>query len=313
MTDDTVKSERNDRKRVRSAFENESKFLNVEEIVPLKTMRPGTKESHKYQQILSTTRAVGLVEQPVVIANPKQLGQYFLLDGHLRIEALKDLGISEVECLIATDDETYTYNKKINRIPPIQEHRMILRAIKRGVTEEMIAEALCLDVQTIKKRKRLLEGICEDAVNILKDSPCPAASFDILKRLTPMRQIEAAELMIGQKNFTVVFARAILASTPEDMLIDPLKKKRTGERAITTEQISRMERELASLQVQVKSVEDTYGIDNLHLTIAKGYIRKLIGNAGVVRWLSQHRQEYLSEFQSVAEIERIAPVSSAAE
>ena len=49
---------------------------------------------------------------------------------------------------MATDDETYTYNKRINRLAPVQEHRMILRAIDRGVPEERIAEALGLDAQT---------------------------------------------------------------------------------------------------------------------------------------------------------------------
>lgn len=60
-------------------------------------------------------------------------------------------------------------------------------------------------------------------------------------------------------------------------------------------------------------MEETYGIDNLHLTVAKGYLRKLLGNARVVRWLLQHRQEYLTEFQSIAEIESLVPVTSAAE
>ena len=62
-------------------------------------------------------------------------------------------------------------------------------------------------------------------------------------------------------------------------------------------------REIARLQMQVKSVEETYGIDNLHLTVTRGYVRKLLGNARVVRWLTQHRQEYLTEFQAVAELE----------
>jgi len=128
-----------------------------------------------------------------------------------------------------------------------------------------------------------------------------------------MRQVEAAELMTGQNNYTATFAKAILAATPEAHLVDPRKKKLRGERAVTAEQISRLERELASLQAQVKSVEETYGIDNLHLTVAKGYIRKILGNARVVRWLSRHRQEYLTEFQSVAEIESLVPVTTAAE
>ena len=74
-----------------------------------------------------------------------------------------------------------------------------------------------------------------------------------------------------------------------------------------------MERELASLQSQVKSVEDSYGVDNLHLTVAKGYVTKLLANARIVRWLAQSRQEYLAEFQAIAEIEHIGTERAAAE
>lgn len=306
-------SENKTRSGVAIAFERESVVIALAQIVPLKTMRPGTKESHKYSQILVSVRAVGLIEPPAVIPDSNHPDRYFLLDGHLRVEALKDLGVEKVECLVATDDETYTYNKWINRLPPVQEHRMILRAIERGVPEERIAEALGVEVPTIRRRRQLLDGICTDAVEILKDAPCPAASFDVLRRMAPIRQVEAAELMMGQSNFTATFAKAILAATPDAMLVDPRKKKPGGERAVTAEQIARLERELAGLQAQVKTVEETYGIDNLHLTVTKGYIRKLLGNARVVRWLSQHRQEYLSEFQSIAEIESIIPVTTAAE
>src|SRR3546814_2800051 len=99
--------------------------------------------------------------------------------------------LTEVECLVAADDDTYTYNKRINRLAPIQEHRMIQRAIDRGVPRERIADALGLDVQTVRKRTRMLEGICPEAVEILKDMPCPAGTFDILRRMAPMRQMEA--------------------------------------------------------------------------------------------------------------------------
>ena len=60
---------------------------------------------------------------------PKQAGFYFLLDGHLRIEALKDLGAQYADCLVATDDDTYSYNKRINRLSAVQDHKMIFQAI----------------------------------------------------------------------------------------------------------------------------------------------------------------------------------------
>ena len=40
---------------------------------------------------------------------------------------------------------------------------------------------------------------------------------------------------------------------------------------------------------------------NLHLTVAKAYLTKLLGNVRVVRWLAQQRPEDLREFQAIAE------------
>lgn len=298
---------------VKLGFERDPVTLRLDQIVPLRNMRQGTKQSKKYAQVLSSVRAIGLVEAPVVTPDGQNQGAYFLLDGHLRIEVLKDLGTSEVDCLISTDDEAYTYNKRINRLAAVQEHRMIVRAVERGVPEERIAEALGLDVRTIKRRFRLLDGISEEVVRLLRDTACPQVVFDILRRMSPMRQIEAAELMLGQNNLSAAFARALLVATPENQRVDPPKKPAADENRVSSEQIARMERELASLQTQVKSVEENYGLDNLHLTVAKGYITKMLGNARIVGWLAQNQPDYLSEFQTIAEIESIAAIRPAAE
>ena len=258
---------------VKVAFEQSTVLLKIDQIVALKVLWPGVKSGKKYAQIISSVRTIGLVESPVVTPDRKHPGVYFLLDGHLRIEALRDLKVSEVECLISTDDEAYTYNKRINRLAAVQEHRMIVRAVDRGVPEERIAEALGLDVVAIRRRFRLLDGICPEASELLKDTPCPMKVFDILRQMAPMRQVEAAELMIGQGNFSTVFAHALLAATPEKQLVKLGKKKLSDTSTVTSDQIVRMERELASLQSQIKSVEDNYGVDNLHLTVAKGYLR----------------------------------------
>jgi hypothetical protein len=297
---------------IRLSFEAESITVTIAQLVPLKTFRPGLKESSKYTQILSSIRAVGLVEAPVVARDPKHPDRYFLLDGHLRIEALKDIGVSEVECIVSTDDETYTYNKRVNRLSAVQEHGMILRAIERGVPEAQIAEALGLDPKSIQSRVRMLNGICRDAIDILKDSPCPIGVFSLLRQMAPIRQIEAAEIMVGQNNFTAVFARVLLAATPDKLRVTLRKKKDDGA-SITSDQLARMERELFNLQMQVKSVEESYGADNLQLILAIGYVKKLLANSRVVRWLTQHHPEYLSEFEAMAGIESFTDGKLAAE
>ncbi len=249
-----------------------------------------------------------MIEAPVVMAASQNPGTWFLLDGHLRLEALKELCITEVECLLATDDDTYTYNKRVNRIPPIQEHRMIARAMERGVSSADIANALNLQVESVMRRFRLLEGISSEAADMLKDTPCSMKVFDILRQMSAVRQIEAADLMIGQSNFTVMFARALRAATPESQLVVAKKGKGGGSPTPSGQQIARMERELAALQTQVESVEDTYGIENLHLTVARGYIAKLLANKRIVRWLANHQQDYLIEFQKIAEIDTLGAI-----
>jgi hypothetical protein len=47
----------------------------------------------------------------------------------------------QVECLLAQDDEVFTYNKRVNRLAVVQEHFMIVRANERGVPEEKLARA----------------------------------------------------------------------------------------------------------------------------------------------------------------------------
>jgi len=57
----------------------------------------------------------------------------------------------------------------------------------------------------------------------------------------------------------------------------------------------------------------TYGIDNLHLTMAKAYLTKLLANDRVVRWLAQHKPEYFTEFQAIAKLASLREAESAAE
>lgn len=284
----------------KNIFLRECVRVKITNILPLKVLRPSVKSSLKYQQILASVQDVGLVEPPAVMPIPDRPGHYFLLDGHLRIESLKDLGQLETDCLVALDDDTYSYNKRINRLSAVQDHKMIVRAMERGVSAERLGKALGLSPQTIKHRFRLLNGICEDAVAMLADTNCPAKVFDILRQMKPLRQIEAAELMAGNKNFSAMFANALLAATPANLL--SFERKTEPEQQVSAESIARMERELAALQMQIKVVEDDYGPDVLHLTVIRGYLSKLLANATIVRWLATHQPEYLKEFQRITEM-----------
>lgn len=292
-----------------AAFEPDYITLPITAILPLRTLPPTIRASRKYQKVLASVSEVGLVEPPVVARSPTQRNTYLLVDGHVRLEVMKDLGRTDVECLVSTDDEAFTYNKRISRLSAVQEHKMICRAIERGVSEERIARALDINPESVRRKVRLLEGICEEVVGILKDKPCPIAVFEILRKMNSLRQIEAAELLVNANNFGVAYASAILAGTPQSQLIAGAKPKRVM--GVTAETMARMERELARLQESISSIQETYGKDHLHLTVIKGYISKLLGNPRVVRHLAHHHPEFLNEFQSIAEMTSTLPTEAA--
>ena len=235
---------------------------------------------------------------------PKQPGYYLLIDGQLRIEALKDLGSTEVDCLVALSDDTYSYNKRISRIAAVQEHRMIVRGMDSGVSPERLSKTLYLSPKTIRDRFRMLHGICDEVVHLMSDIECPRKVFDILRQMTPLRQIEAAELMIGQRNLSIMFAQALLAASQPDQLM-AMPNKRLQDSMVSGESIARLERELSTLQMQVKAVEENYGPDQAELTIIQNYVSSLLNSAPIVRWLSSNRRDYLTEFQNITDMKRL--------
>jgi ParB-like chromosome segregation protein Spo0J len=289
---------------VKQAFEETRLRIPIAQIQPLKLVSPAIKKTPKYLQIVASIREVGIVEPPVVARDRSDLGKYLLLDGHLRIDVLKDMGESEVTCLISTDDEAFTYNKRVNRLAMIQEHRMIVKAVQRGVPEERIAKVLNVDVQSIVRKRKLLDGICPEVAEILKDKHIAIATFTELRKLVPLRQIEAAELMVAMNKFTINYAKSLVAATPQEQLVETDKPKKV--RGLSEEQIALMERESVSLQREFRIAEKSYGADHLDLVLSNGYVGKLLSNARVVRYLAQHHHDILTEFQKLAETETAA-------
>lgn len=285
--------------KVSMAFEPDSVLISLSEILPLKKLPATTKKSRKYQQVAASIREVGIIEPPMVTRQKGKKEKFLLLDGHLRIEVLKELEIEEVTCLVATDDEAFTYNKRINRLATIQEHKMVLKTIERGVPEDRIARALDINVTSIRQKRNLLDGVCPEAADLLKDKHCPINTFYSLKKMKPLRQVEVAELMIAMNNFSVSYSKALLAATPQDQLIDSKTPKTF--KGISSEQIIQMEKEMASLQREIKLIEDSYGPNHLNLVLARGYLVSLANNSKVVQYLTQNHNDILGEFQKISD------------
>lgn len=289
-------------RKVNLAFEQTTERVPLADIIPLKLVTDDLKNSVKFGQIRSSIRQTGLVEQPVVTRDVATPGKYLLLDGHLRLAVLEEMGSTDVVCLIATDDEAYTYNKRISRLAIVQEHRMILSAIERGVPEELIAKTLNVNVNHIRLKRRLLTGICPEVVEMLKDKHVAMNSFTELRKMKPLRQIEAAQLMVAMNKYSVSYAKSLVGATPPSQLVDESKPKKVH--GLTDEQIALMEQESANLDREFRLLEETYGVDHLDLVVATGYVKRLIDNARIVRYMAQHFPELLMEFQRIVEAGR---------
>jgi hypothetical protein len=66
-----------------------------------------------------------------------------------------------------------------------------------------------------------------------------------------------------------------------------------------------MELEMDALEHDLKAVEASYGENMLNLTLARGYIKRLMENAKVVKFLAANYREILSEFESTASAETL--------
>jgi hypothetical protein len=273
--------------------------LPASSIVPSRKLGELAHLSKKVQQIRSSIEEIGLIEPLSVTQEIKRIGKHMLLDGHVRFHVLGAMGVTAMPCLIAKDDEAYTYNNRVNRLSTIQEHLMIRRAIERGVSADRLAKALNVDISHVNKKAKLLDGICAEAQELLKDRVFSVELSRFLRQMKPTRQVECVELMLAANNLTGSYAEAMLIATPPDQLVEGKKTSRAST-GVTQEQMAKMEREMASVQRKYKAVEQSYGQDVLNLVVARAYLVRLLGNSAVVRYLKQRQPDVLVEFEAIA-------------
>jgi ParB/RepB/Spo0J family partition protein len=284
-------------------FEMRRVRIALADILPVRHVKDPQDNIKRYRTIRASIKEVGLIEPLVVYPQKGAPGKYLLLDGHLRHYALKDLGRTEAECIIASDDESFTYNARVNRLNPIAEHKMIMKAVNNGVKPEKIAAALNLSEADVKASMTLLDGINEEAADLLKDKAVSPKAIRLMRKVSGVRQIEIAELMVSAGNYTKGYAEALVLGTPKDQLVNPDEPKQ--KKGMTREEIGKLEAEMETLERDLKAVERSYGDNMLNLTLARGYVKKLLDKARVVRFLNANHPDIFTEFESLAAAEAL--------
>lgn len=284
------------------AFEPLRLTLPIEKVLPIRVTKDPGKVTVRYAAILASIKEVGVIEPLMVFPQKGNPGFYQLVDGHFRLAACQELGKAEVDCLVSTDDEGFTYNARINRLAPIQERQMILKAVESGLSIERIAKVLNLKASDIKTRLNMTEGIAEEAVERLKDKQIGTRTFRLLKQVLPVRQVEIADLMTTANNYSRPYLEALIFGTPKELMAAQARKKK---KALKPEEIARMENEMESLQAEYRACEQTFSASMLQLTVFRRYIMKLLENAKVKRFLMTRHPEIHAELADIVANETI--------
>lgn len=289
---------------IKCCFNEETVSLNISDLLPTKKMPLNYDRSEKFIQIKCTLKAIGLIE-PILIYIDGDQNEIKILDGHLRVEALKELGEVKVECLVSTVYDTYTPNTKVNQVTIIQIQKMLKDAIKAGVPIELLSSSLNVSVESLKGKISILNGINPKVIEILNDKNVPKATFQALKKMVPLRQLECANLMIKFDNFSKNFSHSLLQSSPKETLVETLSKtpaSKEGHKKI----IERLEKEMAHVHVDADKLKETYGSNSLKLTIIISHIKTLLENQILFRWMHKKKPDLLNELIKISEINSLS-------
>jgi hypothetical protein len=108
-----------------------------------------------------------------------------------------------------------------------------------------------------------------------------------------------AEIMVSGGSYSATYARALVVRTPKDQLVEPDSPHLIP--GLKPEDLARMEHEVQAQERDFRMLDETYNEQVMALTLARGYLRPLLENNRVVKYLAKNFQEFLAEFQRIAE------------
>ncbi|QBX68331.1 plasmid partitioning protein RepB C-terminal domain-containing protein [Serratia quinivorans] len=289
---------------IKQCFSNHFHLYPVENLSPSRTIPVNVRSSNKYKQILTSIAEIGLIE-PIIIFISEN-GEHKILDGHLRIEALKDLTITHAHCLISPVEDTYSYNKRVNHLTILQEQRMLQKAVESGVSLEKLCAVLGLSQGIINTRLRISEGISKEALALLADKNVSQNVFDVLRKIKPHKQMDFVTTMVTLNNVTKKFALSMLHTLPAEHLVRKPDNAHEDKDIVKT--LARLEKEMAALQVETQDIQNEFAENNLNLMVVRSYIAKILSKNEVIHWLYDNKSEYLDVLKKVLGVKHLNEV-----
>jgi ParB family chromosome partitioning protein len=277
----------------------------ITKLQPLRERENMNTKTHKgFQRILSSIKAVGLIEPLCVYP---ENGDYVILDGYLRFLACDELHAKTIPCLVYKDKEAYTFNRMVNRLSGYQEMRMLRKSLET-LDEKTIANAL--GIKTIQHRlaSTLVKQLHPKVAQAFQDDiigKTAAAEFVCVK---PDRQVEMLRDMKRLNDYSPAFIRALILKTPPELR----NPKRSPRKPWTEDKVRRQEL-VARLQEVDKQNEfytglyRQYSADLLKMAL---YVRKVITTPAIQSHLEQHHPAKLTDLREIVlETQPAAPTA----
>lgn len=254
-------------------------------LVPLKTR---SANPHALKRLKASLETSGLIE-PLLVCYKS--GTYYILDGYLRYTLLMEMGEKKIPCYLMDSMDSYTPNKYVNNVSPIQERRMFLQALKT-VTPKAIATAF--GTTEIRKRlvNRIAKSLCEEAIQLFDEDVISRICAHDLVHVSPERQRVILLLMKEVSDFSTAFVRAQVLKTKNKDRRNGNNKtapwnRRTGDKRNLVKKLVESEKSYDFYTTLYRQ----YTSDLVKLSI---YIRQLVGEPSIAKFV---KDNYLPEFE----------------
>ena len=262
-------------------------------LIRLRPLRDRKVSKREFNRILASIKAVGLIEPLVVYPEGDD---YVILDGVQRYRALLELGVEVAPCILGRQREAFTGNRMVNRVSPVQEHRMIEKSLEE-VDEASIAAALGISTIGHRLKKTLLKRLHPDVAAAFDQGKINRVCAREFTHVRPARQKEILDAMAGYKDYSTAFVRTLVVKTPPHQRDTGRRKNNPWDRS--AQRKNDLLKQLADAEQKhdfYSRLYKQYTIDLLRMAI---YVRTLINNTRVREYLQARHPAVVAQFEAI--------------
>lgn len=272
---------------------NDSEAMDIP-IIRLRPLRERTISKRDYDRIAATIKAVGLLEPLIVYPEGED---YLILDGVQRYRILLEMGIEVVPCILGKEREAFTCNRMVNRLSPLQEHRMIKTSIDKKLDEQTIANALGTAKISHRLNETLLSQLHPDVAAAFDGGKISRSCTREFTYVKPARQREILSAMEGYNDYSTAFTRTHVLKTAPGMRETRRRKNNPWDQK--TQRKNDLVKKLAEAEERhdfYSRLYKQYTVDLLRIAI---YARSLITNVRLRAYMDEHYTEIVTRFESI--------------